>query len=162
MPKATMESKARVGAIKTVRVPKDLFSAATASGNHGLVQRAAAAEAQAAAEQSPTGSPHALKGPQSGGFFSPGGSHRVPPMSMRAGPLTLEKAGVKRRVPVPRPHVPEKEWTQEYHFDAQALDSFPPRYGRDLCMHAHALVCCCMHVAHGHTRMHRIWLGNAI
>jgi hypothetical protein len=46
---------------------------------------------------------------------------------MRTGPLTLEKAGVKPRVSVPRVAVTTKQWTQEFYYGADAGDTFPPR-----------------------------------
>ncbi|KAG1667278.1 hypothetical protein FOA52_012567 [Chlamydomonas sp. UWO 241] len=106
-PKATLESKARVGALVSVKVPKDLYSAAIAAGH-----------------QSATARTHQL---QHDGAGSPGKTGVAPRASMRTGPLTLEKAGVQRRVPVPRQPVPTKQWTEEYHFGTDAGDTYPPR-----------------------------------
>lgn len=110
-PKQSLESKARVPPKVTVRVPKDLFNAATYSGNHHLVQRHALLQ-----------EPGAIEASNAGGSPRPG---------LRLGPLTgvdaLQRVGIRPRVPVQRNPVKRKVFTEEYHFDVDSTDSFPPR-----------------------------------
>ena len=98
----TLESKAHVPAIVTVRVPKDFFPSATQSGNHHLVQRTVL---QAVDKRGPLTAAEALQ--------RTGIKPRVPVH----GPGAAAAAAAE-----------ERSFKEAMHFESEQANSFPPRY----------------------------------
>ena len=101
LPRQTLESKAHIPAKVTVKVPKDLFSTATQSGNHHLVQRTVLESLE-------------KRGPLSVGetLLKAGIKQRVPAAATLKRPAQAEG---------------RRPFKEEAHFDSESGSSFPPK-----------------------------------